>query len=619
MTNIATPPKLQFFDANGAPLASGKLYTYAAGTTTPLATYTSSTGGTANANPVILDSRGEASVWFGTSQYKLVLKTSADVEIWTVDNLNGADMVTYDAVLAALAASGGAALVGYIGGSAGAVATTIQSKLRQYVHVADYGAVGDNSTDDYTAIVSAATAAAAQGTQLVFDGTKTYKINQDTLTLPAGLNVRFNGAVLNFTKTQGSNTNPAVVITGPFNADFLRVNIPTGVVRNYGIIAEGNNVSIPRITLTSTDVQPQLAAAGDYGVKFANGARFLCDRIVTTNFDRAVVIDTTTDSTIGGINVDSYVRGVYEVDNTRLKIGASVIKTRSPNASNTAGHNGFLSSGGTNNTFEDFTVLDAGEEGIRIGGGPQQNVMLVRPRVKDAQANAIKVLGTSNTSPVVGEYQQNLFIIDPICEDCGTSGGSEDRNGILIQRSIGVQITNPIIRKRDNTYSAVYGILVYASEDVNITNPIIQDAQYSGIYMLTDINSNVADLSRVDVIGGMVTDCGTDGLQISSTASATIRNVNVTGIKLFGNGRRGATLAAGSGGTFISCFLNAQFYGNTETTITSTSTGWMLDCFGVETYGTSPTSFASITAANSSRWSNETSFYVLKAGTWTAL
>ena len=41
----------------------------------------------ANTNPIILDSRGEASVWFSAAKYKFVLKTAADVEIWTQDNL----------------------------------------------------------------------------------------------------------------------------------------------------------------------------------------------------------------------------------------------------------------------------------------------------------------------------------------------------------------------------------------------------------------------------------------------------------------------------------------------------------------------------------------------------
>ena len=65
------------------------MYTYAAGTTTPLATYTDSTGVSANTNPIVLDSRGEANVWLSGAIYKFALYTSAGVLIWTVDNING--------------------------------------------------------------------------------------------------------------------------------------------------------------------------------------------------------------------------------------------------------------------------------------------------------------------------------------------------------------------------------------------------------------------------------------------------------------------------------------------------------------------------------------------------
>ena len=80
----------QFFDNNGIPLSGGKIYTYAAGTTTPLATYTSSTGNTAHTNPIILDSAGRVpsgEIWNALLLYKFVLKTSADVTIATYDNV----------------------------------------------------------------------------------------------------------------------------------------------------------------------------------------------------------------------------------------------------------------------------------------------------------------------------------------------------------------------------------------------------------------------------------------------------------------------------------------------------------------------------------------------------
>lgn len=89
MAVLAPQPKAQFFDASGSPLVGGKVFTYAAGTTTPLETYTDETGTTPNTNPVILDSRGECNLWFSpASSYKVVLKSATDVLQWTVDNIS---------------------------------------------------------------------------------------------------------------------------------------------------------------------------------------------------------------------------------------------------------------------------------------------------------------------------------------------------------------------------------------------------------------------------------------------------------------------------------------------------------------------------------------------------
>jgi hypothetical protein len=86
---------MQFLTAAGVPLVSGKLYTYLAGTTTPATTYTSSSGGAANTNPIILNSRGEADVWLAPGvQYKFILKdasTPTPSTIWTVDNITAVD------------------------------------------------------------------------------------------------------------------------------------------------------------------------------------------------------------------------------------------------------------------------------------------------------------------------------------------------------------------------------------------------------------------------------------------------------------------------------------------------------------------------------------------------
>lgn len=87
MPVLSPSPKFTALDSTGAPLAGGQLYTYAAGTTTPLTTYTDSTGTVANTNPVVLNSRGEADIWLSSLAYKYVLKDSIGNLIWTVDNV----------------------------------------------------------------------------------------------------------------------------------------------------------------------------------------------------------------------------------------------------------------------------------------------------------------------------------------------------------------------------------------------------------------------------------------------------------------------------------------------------------------------------------------------------
>ena len=83
----------QFFNQQGVVLTGGKLYTYAAGTTTPQTTYTTSAGSVAWTNPIVLDAAGRVSgsgeIWLTSAPYKFVLKDANDVLIATYDNITG--------------------------------------------------------------------------------------------------------------------------------------------------------------------------------------------------------------------------------------------------------------------------------------------------------------------------------------------------------------------------------------------------------------------------------------------------------------------------------------------------------------------------------------------------
>jgi hypothetical protein len=82
----------QFFNNDGTVLAGGKIYTYAAGTSTPKATYTTVAGNIAHTNPIILDSSGRVpsgQIWLLAQPYKFSIFTSTNVLIATYDNIYG--------------------------------------------------------------------------------------------------------------------------------------------------------------------------------------------------------------------------------------------------------------------------------------------------------------------------------------------------------------------------------------------------------------------------------------------------------------------------------------------------------------------------------------------------
>lgn len=146
------------FDANGMPLAGGKLYTFLAGSSTPQATWTDSTGSVQNANPVILDSTGAAHIFLGSNTYKFNLFSSLDVQQpnYPVDNISRYSTYgEFNAFTASLSsntyASQGAGLLGYRYSST-AAARTLQARLQDRYSVVDLSVPTNGTTDATTAL-----------------------------------------------------------------------------------------------------------------------------------------------------------------------------------------------------------------------------------------------------------------------------------------------------------------------------------------------------------------------------------------------------------------------------------------------------------------------------------
>jgi hypothetical protein len=218
----------QFFDNNGVPLAGGFIYTYAAGTTTALATYTTISGNIANSNPIVLDAAGRTpqEIWLTVGfGYKFVLKNASDSQIGSYDNIpsnalppfaNDASSVAYEQgyqVTAGAFVVGKSYLITAVGNtnfvSIGAASNTVgvyftatgagsgtgtaqlsrtvQAKFRDSISVKDFGATGDGTTDDTNAILAAIAGMPSDGSNLLFPQ-GTYIVNSDNVN-----GLKFNG------------------------------------------------------------------------------------------------------------------------------------------------------------------------------------------------------------------------------------------------------------------------------------------------------------------------------------------------------------------------------------------------------------------------------------------
>lgn len=83
---LAPRPRWYETDADGNPLAGGKIAFFQAGTTTPLDTFADRALTIANTNPVILDAAGRAAVFFSARTYRVVVSDANDVQQYDQDD-----------------------------------------------------------------------------------------------------------------------------------------------------------------------------------------------------------------------------------------------------------------------------------------------------------------------------------------------------------------------------------------------------------------------------------------------------------------------------------------------------------------------------------------------------
>lgn len=319
--NLSPLPIQKFFANNGRPLVGGKLFTYEAGTTTKIATYTDSGGLVLNTNPIILDFRGECRLWIDPQQaYKFTLSPANDTDppthsIWTVDNITAApqafDNASVDTgsvnnisltipqisspvaftrvVFKAAHTNTGPTTLQINGGTAhpltyqsgidiasGTIQANgiyeaifdglnwqLQGPTLNQNNVLYWGATGDGTTDDTAAIQAAVTAAAVAGGE-VYAPAGVYRI---TSPIQMARNVSFSGAGGNSTEILAD------------NCDGFEFNFFTGFgnVMLQNLLINGVNGTTRRGILVPGTLDD---ADETYGLTFEN--------VLVTNFNVAM-------------------------------------------------------------------------------------------------------------------------------------------------------------------------------------------------------------------------------------------------------------------------------------------------------------------------------------------
>lgn len=238
---LLTPPFLQFHDNNNIPLAGGFVYTYAAGTTTPKATYTDSSASVVAANPVVLDAGGNCTLW-GIGSYKIVV-TSADGSFTkTTDNIS-----TFTTIASGLPPSFEQI---FSGNGSQTVFTLSQSLGTDPKSLWIYIDAGDGKGRD----LQLATAYSLNNTSLTFNTAPVAGTNNIVVTAPATQL----GTISAYNDSAQSYANAANVSATAAAADVVLTHADV-VLTHADVVTTNNNVTTTAANVTTSTTQAGIA------------------------------------------------------------------------------------------------------------------------------------------------------------------------------------------------------------------------------------------------------------------------------------------------------------------------------------------------------------------------
>lgn len=263
MASLVQPSKFQFFDINGNPLVGGKLYFYVPNTTTPKNTWRDAAQGILNTNPVVLDARGEATI-FLNGLYDIQLTDALDNVIYTLSDIGFGGSQTWDGTITI---TGDIIVGGNISGNFNPTSldgsiidngTVTNDKLaaQPWTDIASAsttqldGVVSNNvRVTGTTTINSFGSAANGTRKQLRFEGSLVLSYNPVTMILPGGTSITTGAGDCAVAISLGGSA--WVIVDYQFASSSSGLGIPAGALMPYAgqtepsgwLFCYGQNVS----------------------------------------------------------------------------------------------------------------------------------------------------------------------------------------------------------------------------------------------------------------------------------------------------------------------------------------------------------------------------------------
>lgn len=394
---------------NGSIGVGYKLYFYATGTSTPKNTYPTRADAVAgtnpNANPVVASADGRwPPIWLTGGDYKVILKDSDDVTLRTRDPCDSA--------------LDDAASIYVTPGGAGAVAESVQTALRRFVFVDQYGADPTGVSLSNTAFTNAAARAISIGATLLAGG-GAYLL--DGWVPPAGLEIMGGGQGETTLKRQSGAAN---------NNAIIDLQNGRNTITNLTIDGNkaGNTLASQCLSITNggayrlenLEVKNAKQVAGGYG----SGVAIVSTDDGADNTQSRIIGLTVTDCDADGIYVDEVYNLLIDRNNCKGNGGSGIALTNYDSPLEADSQRQIQ--------VTDNNCLENGGSGITVSGTTISNVL---PPIGSSPARAIVIDGnscTGNDSYGIAAQSSGTAITGNTCIFNGNDGaGRTTYAGIL--------------------------------------------------------------------------------------------------------------------------------------------------------------------------------------------